>query len=75
MIKSVRIKPISNDMVSVEITCQCGGNMMTDQTTRERGASRSVMTGARHQPQSPTLICDCGKQFKIFSEEDGVYII
>lgn len=70
----VRIQPISERMISVDIVCDCGRNGLMNEFTGERSFHHSVLVNAQHPSESPTLRCECGKRYCIVSQRDHIHI-
>jgi len=81
MITDIRIKPISNDMVSVQINCECGRTAKTRVDTAEDGFSFSVLMNgalANRMNGAPDtsfrLRCGCGRTYGVRVQNDHCHV-
>lgn len=82
--KSIRIKPLSSDMVSFEVSCECGNKQMCREITGMPSFSHSVLVNNARNAQYEhveenaskpyNLVCPCGKRFQITTQSDHFHI-
>ncbi len=72
--KSIRIQPISGEMISVDIVCDCGRNGLKNQMTGEVGFHHSLLVGGGHTSLSPIFVCACGRRYEVTSQNDHFHI-
>ena len=77
--KGIRVKPISGDMASIQISCECG------RVTKYRAGATideftfSVLCGNRSRDREPqdasfNLHCACGKTYRVLVQSDHFHV-
>lgn len=72
--KSVRVQPLSNEILLVGIVCDCGLNVLNNETTKERNFKHQIAVGATYNGGGPIFVCDCKKRYQIISQSGHIHI-
>ena len=71
--KSVRIQPIGDNSVGIDVVCDCGNNCLMNTSTMESSFKHTVLVNSQHNPQF-ILQCKCGNEYLVVSQRDHIHV-
>ncbi|MDO8523335.1 MAG: hypothetical protein Q7S12_03585 [bacterium] len=75
MIKDVRVEPLTETMSMVQITCDCGSSVLTNEATGDKSFNHVAMINPKPPLMADKiLICDCGTRYIIRQQGQHFHI-
>ena len=70
--KDVRIKPITERLLLVSVTCDCGSNCHTDENSGLERFRHEVSVGGT---TDRIIVCNCGNKFRLHPQGNHVHVM